>query len=142
MTSIGYEQEITDGEQLSIYEVQNPPRVKLPVNGLYTVIMYDIDAPYPGNATRSPWLHWLIVNAQRSPFGPKGQLVASYQPPNPPKDSPAHRYIIQIFSQPEPIDVTKAKWIRGGANFDLKRFIKDYNLQPIYSVSFKADQYF
>ena len=49
-------------------DTKNPPIINLPYNRLYTIIIVDVDAPYPNTTSEpeknvnSPYLHWIKVN--------------------------------------------------------------------------------
>jgi hypothetical protein len=57
--------------------------------------MIDIDAPYPNNASFSPLLHWITDTPATA------NSTIPYLSPNPPADSPAHRYVLLSYRLPE-----------------------------------------
>ena len=61
----------------------------------HTVIMVDLDAPYPENAYKAPYLHLLTING----YDGGKETVVRYIPPSPPVDSKPHRYKIYLFQQ-------------------------------------------
>src|SRR5437588_13089844 len=65
------------GESIAVSQVMNG------------IVMYDVDAPYPNNPSRSPFLHWLNLSSL-----PGYGNEVSYTGPHPPPDSPPHHYII------------------------------------------------
>lgn len=68
---------------------------------LYTVVMYDLDAPYPDHPVKSPFIHMLIVNIPGNDLS-RGDVIYSYVSPNPPPDSPPHIYMVDLFKQEYP----------------------------------------
>ena len=61
----------------------------------HTVIMVDLDAPYPENSYKSPYLHLLTINE----YNGDKETIVRYIPPSPPVDSKPHRYKIYLFQQ-------------------------------------------
>lgn len=100
---------------------------------LYTLIFYDMDAPYPApKNTNSPYLHYLVTNIKGSDMASGNQLI-DYLPPNPPKDSLPHTYFVDIYSQTDnirPIQHSQRK-------FGLNEFVKNNKLKLFDRVSFK-----
>lgn len=95
-------------------------------NNNYTLVIYDIDAPYPSDPINSPFIHLLIINISGNDMS-TGQILFNYTPPNSPSGE-AHRYIIALYEQKSPI--TSATFINR-ANFPLDNFINQYNLRLI-----------
>ena len=94
---------------------------------LYTTIIVDPDAPYPSNPTAKYFIHLLVVNSQ--------DIKIEYYPPNPPADSPPHRYQVLLYSQPNYIQIQKSK---PGSNFDLNGFVNEWNLELVDSFEFRV----
>lgn len=110
---------------------------KIPNNlqGLLTVIIYDLDAPFPPpNNGNSPMLHFLAVNG-KGPIFTSDSVLAAYISPNPPVNDPTvtHRYYIRLYSQPKTI---KADPVNSRKNFDLDTFIKSNSLKLIDTLVF------
>jgi phosphatidylethanolamine-binding protein (PEBP) family uncharacterized protein len=104
-------------------------------NQLYTVIFYDIDAPYPApNNTSSPFLHSLIINIKGSDMSTGNQLI-DYMSPHPPLDSLPHTYLVDVYLQRENIRPSQHS-VR--EKFKLNEFIKDHNLTLLDRTSFKV----
>ena len=102
---------------------KNTPRVNFKGPGLYTLIMWDPDAP------AKSWLHWLIVNAEEGDVK-RGEELMRYAPPTPP--SGTHTYHLAIYSQKGPIQV-EAPAERG--YFNHTEFIQEYELIEIEKTS-------
>jgi hypothetical protein len=83
------------------------------VKGLYTIIMYDIDAP---NGT---YLHYLVINFD--PMIGKGTSIVEYVPPQ----RENHRYIYEVYKQNKQI---RTNIIPRIVPFDVQKYIKDNNL--------------
>jgi len=102
---------------------------------LYTVIFYDMDAPYPTpNNTKSPLLHYLITNIKGSDISTGNQLI-DYIPPSPPSDSLPHNYFIDVYVQQghiRPIQHTVRE------KFNVNKFIKDHNLTLVDRNNFQV----
>ena len=58
-------------------------------NNLLTLIIVDPDAHYPDNPTEKYMLHNLVINTN--------ETIWKYKSPNPPLDSPPHRYLILLY---------------------------------------------
>ena len=98
---------------------------KINKNYLYTIMIVDPDAPYPSNPTKKYVLHLLVVNSK--------DIKAKFHPPNPPEDSPSHRYHILIYKQPKYINIDYIGYI---TNFNPENFINSYNLQLVDKFTF------
>ncbi len=94
-------------------------------NELYTIIIVDPDAPYPSNPTKKYFLHLLVINSK--------ETKVEYTEPNPPFNSPAHRYMILLFLQKEKITIND---IENRSNFYLDIFIKKNNLKLVDKLTF------
>jgi len=130
----------TKGDILTQLETQQPIYVDLELSKdeiqyLHTVILYDMDAPYPSPYnTMSPYIHWLVYNIRDGDLS-KGTTAITYEPPDPPEDSPSHTYKLVIFRQLEPITPMIPE-IRN--NFPLSRFINKHNLLWISEFQFSV----
>lgn len=96
----------------------------------YTLVFYDSDAPYPEESTKSPYLHWMVVNIHDGHLK-DGEELISYIPPSPPKDSAPHEYTFTIYRQDRPLRMDK---VENRANFQMPR----NGLTKIGSFSFKS----
>ena len=101
---------------------------------LYTLVIYDVDAPYPEDPSSSPYLHYAVVNIPGDEIK-DGDTIMPYTPPHPPKDSKEHRYIISLFIQKSrivPID------IKARIRFDVNSFVARHNLKLVEEFSFSV----
>lgn len=89
-------------------------------NELYTLVIYDPDAPHPS------YLHWLVVNIPEDKIQ-DGTTIMEYEPPNPP--SGQHKYYVNLYKQISALQVPIPK--RSG--FNIQNFIQKNNLQEIGS---------
>jgi len=65
---------------------------------LYMLMMVDMDAPAKGKDKNKNYLHWLTVNMPYDDVA-RSNLVQKFTPPNPPKGTGKHRYVILAFQQ-------------------------------------------
>ena len=86
---------------------------------LYTVLMWDPDAPEPS------WIHLFVVNTPSLNLT-QGQTLLSYTPPTPP--SGIHRYYVTVYKQPQKLEMS-APVERG--NFRVDEFVAKHQLQKI-----------
>lgn len=68
-------------------------------NKLYTLIMYDPDAP------AGDYIHWIITNISNN--NKLGNNLLVYKGPSPPKDTGIHRYIFLVYEQKHSINNQK-----------------------------------
>jgi phosphatidylethanolamine-binding protein (PEBP) family uncharacterized protein len=90
-------------------------------NNLLTLLIVDPDAHYPENPTEKYMIHNLVINTN--------EIIWKYKSPNPPLDSPPHRYFILLYKQPNIIKLDES--INQRNKFDLNTFIKKYKLKKI-----------
>ena len=90
-------------------------------NNLLTLLIVDPDAHYPDNPTEKYMIHNLVVNTN--------EVIWKYKSPNPPLDSPPHRYFILLYRQSNIIILDKPITQRN--KFDLNTFVKKYKLKKI-----------
>lgn len=90
-------------------------------NNLLTLLIVDPDAHYPDNPTEKYMLHNLVIN--------NNEIIWKYKSPNPPMDSPPHRYMILLYKQSDIIKLDKS--INQRNKFDLKTFVKNYKLKKV-----------
>ena len=90
-------------------------------DNLLTLIIVDPDAHYPDNPTEKFMIHNLVINTN--------EIIWKYKSPNPPLDSPPHRYFILLYRQPSIIKLDE--YINQRNKFDLKTFVKKYKLKKI-----------
>jgi phosphatidylethanolamine-binding protein (PEBP) family uncharacterized protein len=92
------------------------PHVSFGGKGLYTLLMWDPDAP------AASWLHWLITNIPDGRIT-DGDVVVGYAPPSPP--SGEHRYFVSVYKQAAAISVGSPS---GRGNFNVEAFVSQNNL--------------
>ena len=97
-------------------------------NNLLTLIIVDPDAHYPSNPTEKYMLHNLVIN--------NDEIIWKYKSPNPPLDSPPHRYMILLYKQSDIIKFDKP--IAQRNKFDLESFVKKYKLKKVDEFVFKC----
>jgi len=97
-------------------------------NNLLTLIIVDPDAHYPDNPTEKYMLHNLVINTN--------ETIWKYKSPNPPLDSPPHRYMILLYRQSNIIKLDTP--IDHRNNFDLNTFVKKYKLKKIDEFVFRC----
>jgi phosphatidylethanolamine-binding protein (PEBP) family uncharacterized protein len=90
-------------------------------NNLLTLIMVDPDAHYPDNPTEKYMLHNLVIN--------NNETIWKYKSPNPPLDSPPHRYMILLYRQSNTIKLDET--VNQRNKFNLNAFVKKYKLKKI-----------
>jgi phosphatidylethanolamine-binding protein (PEBP) family uncharacterized protein len=90
-------------------------------NNLLTLIMVDPDAHYPDNPTEKYMLHNLVIN--------NNETIWKYKSPNPPLDSPPHRYMILFYRQSNTIKLDET--VNQRNKFNLNAFVKKYKLKKI-----------
>jgi len=90
-------------------------------NNLLTLIVVDPDAHYPDNPTEKYMLHNLVINTN--------ETIWKYKSPNPPLDSPPHRYMILLYRQSNIINLDET--VNQRNKFNLNTFVKKYNLKKI-----------
>ena len=97
-------------------------------NNLLTLLIVDPDAHYPSNPTEKYMLHNMVIN--------NDEIIWKYKSPNPPLDSPPHRYYIQLYKQSDIIKFDKP--IAQRNKFDLESFVKKYKLKKVDEFVFKC----
>src|SRR5690349_875068 len=88
------EKRIKDNETLPIQIAQQYPVIQFngDPNTLYTLIMYDLDAP------QGPFIHYKVSNIPGGEIN-RGDVIIPYTPPNPPSNTGVHTYVIDVLSQ-------------------------------------------
>ena len=90
---------LVNGDFLKPSETQIQPKIiyNFNENNLYTLILYDPDAV---NGTH---IHWLVTNIKNNIKNSK--ILLPYQGPDPPPKTGKHRYIYELYRQPEMLNV-------------------------------------
>jgi len=130
------DQPLNNGEFVPISMTQYHPTVEwIPQKGsYYTLIMYDLDAPYPDQPNESPFLHWLITDIFEADLS-TGYEKTTYMPPNPPTDSEPHTYVIAVYKQPRR-GFTRRFYTR--ERFPLDDIVNENKLELITSLEFQT----
>lgn len=118
-------------EILPFEKTQFEPKLRftIPPDKYYSIIMIDPDAVFHKNNKDESYLHLLIMN--------NTEVIVDFHPPTPPVDSGLHRYYIHLLKQPNKIKIDS---IPNRPNFNLKLFMKKYNLEPEASNMFKTER--
>jgi phosphatidylethanolamine-binding protein (PEBP) family uncharacterized protein len=104
----------------------NIPSINFKGPGLYTLIMWDPDAP------AKSWLHWLVINAEEGDVK-RGEEIMKYAPPTPP--SGIHTYHIAMYSQKGPLELERPTE-RG--YFHHANFVQEYDLIEVAKMEFQV----
>lgn len=110
------------------------------VNKLYTIIFYDMDVPslLPSNtnlnvSTQSPYLNYMVVDVPGQNISQGRELMAYQGPYYQGWGEGIHSYFVDVYEQS---GIIKAKKRRVRAKSNLRKFVKDNNLNLIGSVQF------
>ncbi|KDO28630.1 hypothetical protein SPRG_06485 [Saprolegnia parasitica CBS 223.65] len=74
---------------------EDAPEYTITGDGWFSVMMVDMDAPSPANASHAPFLHYLVANVAAAHETPT--IVTSYFPVLPPTGT--HRYVTLLLQQ-------------------------------------------
>lgn len=116
---------------LELTDVQTQPIVdfKMPAGKYYTILMVDPDAPSHKDPINKHWLHWMIVNNNKT--------LVDFKPSSPPPSTGEHRYFICLLEQQNEINIPQ---IPPRKQFPVKKFIEQYKLKPIASVMYRTER--
>ncbi len=139
----GYKLSNCGGEMLQS-EVINQPQIKYSEANQaawYSLIMVDLDAPYPEYPAFRPYLHWLIINIHGTDLKngnlmESGTLVKEYHPSTPLPGSGRHRYQLFLFEQEGGTISLNDPGNRG--NYPLVNIMDTHNLCPIAGFEFQV----
>ncbi|KAH8412462.1 hypothetical protein KR009_002395 [Drosophila setifemur] len=141
--------DIEEGKTYTPTELKLQPMIEWTANpeSFYTVLMICPDAPNHENPMYRSWLHWLVVNVPGMDVM-KGQVIADYFGPLPPKDSGMQRYLILVYQQPDKLVFDEKKMelsnADGHSNFDVMKFSQKYQMGvPVAGSIFQStwDEY-
>ena len=95
-------EEIKNKQFLTPTETNSQPIVKYndnynSNNKLYSLIMYDPDSIY------GTYIHWAIINIPSNDIK-NGDILLPYKGPSPPYNTGKHRYIFNLYMQPNKIE--------------------------------------
>lgn len=116
------------GTKFTPLQVRNRPKVSWKQandNESYTLIMTDAIG-------KKEWLHWLVGNIPGNNID-KGDLLTSFFPSAPPKNSGEHRYVFLLYKQPSKINFQGHLKIptfemTGRNEFSTQTFVDNYKL--------------
>ena len=120
-----------DGPVYTIYETAHEPYpVWTPPTPptLYSIMCWDPDA------SAKSFLHWLVVNCKGSDNS-DGKVLAKWSPPSPPPGTGEHRYIIMLFEQTKPIDISE---ITERGNFNPNTFATANGMKALMYRGFRV----
>jgi phosphatidylethanolamine-binding protein (PEBP) family uncharacterized protein len=130
---LGNKQIVSLNKQINVIQIEdleNVPRIVLPEldsNKYHSLIISDLDAPYPETPDNSPFIHLIMINMLDGDPG-SGDVVTEWLPFNPPENSSSHRYIINAYEQDDHIS-TMEQYSR--VRYPLSRIENQYNLKLI-----------
>ncbi|RWS26115.1 OV-16 antigen precursor-like protein [Leptotrombidium deliense] len=127
------------GNELTIAQTKNAPvKVAWPfeVGELYSLFMVDPDAPSRQNPRFGQWMHWLVVNISNNTIS-TGNVIMSYNGPNPPQGTGFHRYVFLVYKQ-EKRSKGRQNFasIANRAKFNVTQYAKSHNLNELVSGNF------
>nr|XP_018905866.1 PREDICTED: protein FLOWERING LOCUS T-like isoform X3 [Bemisia tabaci] len=143
-------------EIIALHEIENQPlwvNNKNFLKRLNTIIMIGPDEPSPQNRSSSFFLYWLVTNIPPHDYDnvpatahAMGEKLVEYREPMPPRGTGLHRYVFLAFSQGNrTINVTMPKLehcnVTQRLNFNLKKFVKRYDLGEPFAVNFFLTQW-
>lgn len=126
------------GTQMEISATKKAPQIAFTgaPGLLYTLIMFDPDAPGPKEPTARSWLHHLAVDIPSNGDVARGTELIKYAGPTPPKGN--HRYVFVLCEQPRAgegggscvkLAEVGAPSTRG--NWSPSDFIEKHGLRPV-----------
>ncbi|OAD51926.1 Phosphatidylethanolamine-binding protein like protein F40A3.3, partial [Eufriesea mexicana] len=144
---VKYGDKVVDfGNELTPTMTQKIPEIRYKHEGgvLYTLVMTDPDAPTRKGYNRE-FRHWLVGNIPEEDVG-KGEVLAEYVGPAPPKDSGKHRYVFLVYKQNQGSITFDERRLsnRDGPQrkrFNVKKFAEKYNLEGPIAGNFMRSEY-
>lgn len=100
---------------------------------LYTVIMYDPDAPSPTSPICKDWVHWIYIDASGKHLS-GGKELLPYNGPTPPEGT--HTYHISLYSQTAELMNARAPASR--CKFSPSQFASDNDLKLVSTRTFQV----
>ncbi|KYN19652.1 Phosphatidylethanolamine-binding protein like protein F40A3.3 [Trachymyrmex cornetzi] len=144
---VKYGKKVVDfGTELTPTEAHEIPEIHYKHEGgvLYTLVMTDPDAPRRGGYNRE-FRHWLVGNIPEENIA-KGEILAEYVGPAPPKNTGKHRYVFLIYKQNQgaiTFDERRLSTWDGSQRkrFSIKKFAEKYNLEGPIAGNFMVAEY-
>ncbi|XP_076678292.1 protein D2 [Andrena cerasifolii] len=134
------------GNEFTPTETQKIPEIHYKHEGgvLYTIVMTDPDAP-TGKGYNREFRHWLVGNIPEENIA-KGEVLAEYVGPAPPKGTGKHRYVFLVYKQTQGSITFDERRLssRDGPRrkrFSIKKFAEKYNLEGPISGNFMKAEY-
>jgi phosphatidylethanolamine-binding protein (PEBP) family uncharacterized protein len=130
-----YNQEVVKNQEFTKNQVTRPPNVRFQGEPgvLYTLILHDPDAP-SAKIQGASWLHFLAINLESGNLM-SGNLIMPYAPPAPPPGSGVHRYLFELYKQP---DVFSLESIQERSPFYPEQFAKQHGIQKVAKRQFRV----
>ncbi|XP_031847462.1 protein D2 [Nomia melanderi] len=134
------------GNELTPSETQQIPQIHYKHEGgvLYTLVLTDPDAPTRKGYNRE-FRHWLVGNIPEENIA-KGEVLAEYVGPAPPKGSGKHRYVFLVYKQNQGSITFDERRLsnRDGQQrrrFSIKKFAEKYSLEGPIAGNFMVAEY-
>jgi large subunit ribosomal protein L35 len=142
--------QVKRGNFIDMFRATYPPTIyyfPLQKKTCYCILMVDMDSPNRKNPIYKYWLHWMVCNIQYS-INPLenyniiytnvyGQTIIDYMEPSPSRGTGPHRYILLLYKQPFMLNFNYEPYRR--RNFNVKKFVKKYNLELVSLIHFKCE---
>jgi hypothetical protein len=139
--------EVAAGERVDLETAASAPEVRFTgadQNALYTIVMYDPDAPTRSAPTAAPVRHWVAPNAKADASGTlrAGPGGDPYAGPDPPSGSGPHRYIVVVYRQSGPLKISfrEGRWASPRARWARREFIQGNGLDVVGYSEFTAER--
>ncbi|XP_076631635.1 protein D2 [Colletes latitarsis] len=144
---VKYGDKVVDfGNELTPSDTQQIPEIHYKHEGgvLYTLVMTDPDAPTRKGYNRE-FRHWLVGNIPEENVA-KGEVLAEYVGPAPPKGSGKHRYVFLVYKQNQGSITFDERRLsnRDGPQrkrFSIKKFAEKYSLEGPIAGNFMIAEY-
>ncbi|CAL7938127.1 unnamed protein product [Xylocopa violacea] len=144
---VKYGDKVVDfGNEFTPPETQQIPEIHYKHEGgvLYTLVMTDPDAP-TGKGYNREFKHWLVGNIPEENIA-KGEVLAEYVGPAPPKGTGKHRYVFLVYKQNQGSITFDERRLsnRDGPRrkrFNIKKFAEKYDLEGPIAGNFMRVEY-
>lgn len=125
---------IKEGDYVGIDELKLPLQIEYPcpkgsARSLYTVIVYDLNAP------AGIFLHYLAVNIPCDEQPDEEDILAEYVTPAPPQGTGTHTYVVGVYRSKRRISEYE---LTERVPFDVEEFIEEEQLTEVGSLSFNV----
>ncbi|XP_011707281.1 PREDICTED: protein D2-like isoform X1 [Wasmannia auropunctata] len=144
---VKYGEKVVDlGTELTPTQAHEIPEIHYKHEGgvLYTLVLTDPDVPRRGGYNRE-FRHWLVGNIPEENIA-KGEVLAEYVGPAPPKNTGKHRYVFLLYKQNQgaiTFDERRLSTWDGSQRkrFSIKKFAEKYNLEGPIAGNFMVAEY-